>query len=311
MTVVTPDIHGLVIIDKPEHMTSAGVVSRVKKILNAKKVGHTGTLDPFATGVLICCINRATRLARFLLGGEKKYQALLHLGIETDTQDATGKIISTQQTTAVTEAEIKAVFQSFRGPVEQVPPVFSALKHQGVPLYKHARRGKPVQKPARQIVIYDLHILEIHWPFIRFETTCSAGTYIRTLGADIGRALGCGGHLKALRRIESAGFSISHAMTLTQLEERAGSQEFSRFSVAMAAALKDMRVITADSDLKQKIANGLPLAPKDIAWKSTVNCGKFLKIITSDDALLAVIEQINEHDNYRYCCVFNNTSGLN
>ena len=127
MTVVTPDIHGLVIIDKPEHMTSAGVVSRVKKILNAKKVGHTGTLDPFATGVLICCINRATRLARFLLGGEKKYQALLHLGIETDTQDATGNIISEQQTTPIAENEIKAVFETFRGSMQQIPPTYSAL----------------------------------------------------------------------------------------------------------------------------------------------------------------------------------------
>lgn len=286
-------------------MTSAGVVSRVKKRLNAKKVGHTGTLDPFATGVLICCINRATRLARFLLGGEKKYQALLHLGIETDTQDATGKIISKQQTTAIAEAEIKAVFRSFRGSMQQIPPTYSALKHQGVPLYKHARRGKPIQKPARQIVIYDLHMLEIDWPFIRFETTCSAGTYIRTLGADIGKALGCGGHLKALRRIASGGFSITDAMTLPQFEERAGSKDFRSYTIGMAAALKDMPGKTADLVLKQKIVNGIPLTAKDIAWEEPDMNSSFIKIVDTDSALLAVIEQNTEQDTFQYCCVFN------
>ncbi len=285
-------------------MTSAAVVSRVKKILNAKKVGHTGTLDPFATGVLICCINRATRLARFLLGGQKKYQALLHLGLDTDTQDATGTIISEQPTAAMSEKEIKAVFRTFRGTIKQLPPMYSALKHHGVPLYKHARRGQPIQKPARQIVIYDLHILEIRWPFIRFETSCSAGTYIRTLGADIGRALGCGGHLKALRRVESAGFSVRNAMTLTQLEERAGKQEFSRYAVGMTAALKDMPTRTATLGLKQKIANGVPLTDTDIAGVEPDNISQFIKIVASDGSLLAVIEQPKQDDTYRYCCVF-------
>jgi len=304
LTVTTSDMHGLVIIDKPEQMTSAGVVSRVKKILNVKKVGHTGTLDPFATGVLICCVNRATRLARFLLEGDKKYQALLHLGIETDTQDATGKIISEQHAEPIAEKEIKAVFRNFSGSMEQMPPTYSALKHQGIPLYKHARRGKPIQKPARQIVIYDLHILEIRWPFIRFETTCSAGTYIRTLGADIGRALGCGGHLKALRRTASSGFSISDAMTLAQLEKHAGSQEFSRYAVGMVAALKDMPVIKANLELKQKIAKGIPLADKDFAWAQPNSSTRFIKIVASEGALLAVIEQRKKNDTYRYCCVF-------
>jgi len=286
-------------------MTSAGVVSRVKKILNAKKVGHTGTLDPFATGVLICCINRATRLARFLLGGKKKYQALLQLGTETDTQDATGQIISEQQTAAIAETEIRTVFRNFRGSLEQMPPAYSALKHRGVPLYKHARRGKPIQKPARQIVIYDLHILEVRWPFIRFETICSAGTYIRTLGADIGRALGCGGHLRALRRIESAGFSLADAMTLPQLEARAGSPEFGRYTIGMTAALKNMQEITADMGLKQKIANGIPLTDKDFVGTQPDDSSKCVKIVDSNGALLAVIELNLDQNTYQYCCVFN------
>ena len=305
MTVISKDMHGFVIIDKPENMTSAGVVSQVKQALNAKKVGHAGTLDPFATGLMICCINRATRLARFFLGGKKKYQALLHLGIETDTQDATGKIISEKQIPVCPEMQINDVFRSFTGSLEQMPPVYSALKHQGVPLYKHARRGKPIQKPARQIVIFALHILEIRWPYIQFETTCSAGTYVRTLGADIGKALGCGGHLKELRRLESSGFSVTDAMSLEQFKRRVTTETFSRYAVGMTQALKDMTEGRADSRLKEKIINGVPLTRRDVASTGAAGTSEFIKIIESNNELLAVIEQNQTGEAYQYCCVFN------
>ena len=146
-------VSGILVVDKPAGLTSAKVVARVKKLLGARKVGHTGTLDPFATGVLICCINKATKLSRFFLKGWKKYTAVLHLGIETDTQDSTGSVISVVNAVALDERFIRTVFQQFEGTIEQVPPVYSALKHKGVPLYKLARNGKPVQKPARQVTI--------------------------------------------------------------------------------------------------------------------------------------------------------------
>ena len=297
--------HGLLIIDKPINMTSASVVSRVKRSLNARKVGHAGTLDPFATGVIICCVNRATRLARFFLGGDKKYRALLHLGIETDTQDATGKIISENQLRNYTETEIQAVFRSFTGPIEQVPPAYSALKHQGVPLYKHARRGKPIQKPARQIDIFDLHIDEIQLPHVRFEVACSAGTYIRTLGADIGRALGCGGHIKELRRLESSGFSVENAMTLEVFEKRSDTESFFDYAVGMADALKNMPEWIARRRLKESIVNGSPLTYKDVPLTKKTAAERFIKIIDSNRNLLAVIERNQDQDKYQYCCVFN------
>jgi len=299
------DQHGFIVIDKPENMTSARVVSHVKKTLDAKKVGHAGTLDPFATGVMICCVNRATRLARFFLGGDKKYEALLHLGIETDTQDATGHMISESRVSDCSETDIQDVFRSFTGPLAQVPPIYSALKHKGIPLYKHARRGKPVQKPARQIVVLALHITEIRLPYIRFEVTCSAGTYIRTLGADIGNALGCGGHLKTLRRTQSSRFSIADAMTLEAFEVRAASETFSRYAVGMTEALVTMPERTADKDLKRKIVNGVPLTQKDIILEETADRGKFIKIVDANRELLAVIEQNEMPGEYNYCCVFN------
>lgn len=299
------DHHGFVVIDKPENMSSARVVSHVKRTLDAKKVGHAGTLDPFATGVMICCVNRATRLARFFLGGDKKYEALLHLGIETDTQDATGHIISEDRVPNCSESEIQAVFRSFTGPLQQMPPVYSALKHKGIPLYKHARRGKPIQKPARQIVVQALHITDIQLPYIRFEVTCSAGTYVRTLGTDIGNALGCGGHLKTLRRTQSSGFSIADAMTLEVFEERAAGETFSRYAVGMTEALAYMPERTADKELKSKIVNGVPLTQKDVILGKSADKGNFIKIIDANRELLAVIEQNETPGEYHYCCVFN------
>ena len=299
------DHHGFVVIDKPENMSSARVVSHVKRTLDAKKVGHAGTLDPFATGVMICCVNRATRLARFFLGGDKKYEALLHLGIETDTQDATGHIISEDRVPNCSESEIQAVFRSFTGPLQQMPPVYSALKHKGIPLYKHARRGKPIQKPARQIVVQALHITDIQLPYIRFEVTCSAGTYVRTLGTDIGNALGCGGHLKTLRRTQSSGFSIADAMTLEVFEERAAGETFFRYAVGMTEALETMPERTADKELKSKIVNGVPLTQKDVILGKSADKGNFIKIIDANRELLAVIEQNETPGEYHYCCVFN------
>jgi tRNA pseudouridine55 synthase len=299
------DQHGFVVIDKPENLSSARVVSHVKRTLDAKKVGHAGTLDPFATGVMICCVNRATRLARFFLGGNKKYEALLHLGIETDTQDATGNRISESSVPDCSEAEIQDVFRAFTGPLDQMPPVYSALKHKGVPLYKHARRGKPIQKPARQIVVLALDITEIQLPYILFEVTCSAGTYIRTLGADIGKTLGCGGHLKTLRRTQSSGFSLADAMTLEAFERRAAGETFSRYAVGMTEALRYMPEWTADKDLKSKIINGVPLTQKDVILEESQDKGKFVKIIDTHRELLAVIEQNETPGEYHYCCVFN------
>lgn len=163
------ELNGVIVIDKPAAITSAKVVAIIKKLLGAKKVGHAGTLDPDATGILLCCINKATKLAGFFLKSSKKYEAVLHLGVETDTQDAAGKIISTNDELDFTEKTIQAVFRQFEGTIEQVPPAFSALKHKGVPLYKLARKGKAVRKPSRPVFISYNKIRKINMPFISFE----------------------------------------------------------------------------------------------------------------------------------------------
>ncbi len=303
-------LNGIIVINKPAQITSAGVVASVKQFSNAEKVGHTGTLDPLAEGVLICCLNRATRLARFLLHGNKKYEAVLKLGEETDTQDSTGTVVSAGDPTSLSIETIRSVFECFTGAMEQMPPVYSALKHKGMPLYRHARQGKPVQKPARQVHIYSVRILEITLPFIRFEVSCSAGTYIRTLCADIGTSLGCGGHLHELKRLESCGFSLQQALTLKQLEAHALAGTLSRQVISMADALKSMPGMTADADLITKIRHGRELTAGDLnlerVFQQNTASQSYFKIVDDNNNLMAVLEYQKAKNRLDYCCVFAN-----
>lgn len=304
------ELSGVVAVDKPQNITSAKVVAYVKRLLNARKVGHAGTLDPFAEGVLVCCINDATRLARFLLVGSKTYEATLKLGIETDTQDSTGTVTAVSRGFDYPEDTLRSVVKQFEGRIEQEPPVFSALKHKGTPLYKLARQGTPVQKPARSVHIASIKILEIKLPLVRFKVCCSAGTYIRTLCADIGKQLGCGGHLFALRRLESSGFKIEQALSLPALEKLASAGKYSRFIVSMADVLADMPACVADQNLIEKIRHGKPVTKKDLSFgqvsvkknKHAVN----IKVVDASNKLLAVLNYGKDPDRFSYACVFPN-----
>lgn len=294
---------GLFIIDKPAGITSARVVSIIKKLSGAKKAGHTGTLDPFATGVLICCINEATKISRFFLGGDKKYRARLCLGVETDTQDFTGSVISSGGKFDFPDKTIRQAFKKFEGAIEQFPPAFSALKHKGVPLYRLARKGRPVQKPARKVHIFDISIVETSLPDIIFDVSCSGGTYIRSLCSDIGKALGCGGHLKELRRTESCGFGIRDASALEDIEKAALDGNLSGLMISMSDALPDMPYHTADDVLIEKISTGKTIAESDIYPGKSAQPDDFIKVINKDNELLAVLSKSG--DKYGYCCVIN------
>ena len=297
-------LNGIFVIDKPPGLSSARVVSIVKRLLQAQKVGHAGTLDPFATGVLIVCINQATRLARFWLNSAKTYQAELCLGIETDTQDPTGTVISTCEAVDVPEDTLRAVMKSFVGTMNQAPPVYSALKHQGVPLYRLARKGEPFQKPARQIQIYRLEILEIALPLVHFEVSCSAGTYVRTLCADIGKILGCGGHLKNLRRTASSGYSITDAIPLSALEELARSGDVARHLTGMAEALPDMVSFQADKALTDKLKYGMMITTADVPPSCLLPGENLVKIIDGNNRLLSILSYDPVQHGFTYCCSF-------
>jgi tRNA pseudouridine55 synthase len=299
-------LSGFLVMDKPAKMTSAQVVARVKRLSRAKKVGHTGTLDPFATGVLICCLNQATRLAGFLLKDTKRYRAVLHLGVDTDTQDSTGEIKASAPVNHLTPEQISAAFSAFEGSFKQQPPTYSALKHQGVPLYKLARMGKPVQKPPREVRVAQLAIQKIALPEVSFEVTCSAGTYIRTLGADIGRKLGCGGHLTALRRLASGPFGVDTALSLDQLEAAAAEGSIAALVIDPAKALENWPRVVADTRLLGKIRHGQRLSLADLGTlqPATRLPAHPILVVGPQDQLTAVLSYRAENEKLSYHCVF-------
>ena len=209
-------MNGAVVIDKPSGMTSYEVVEEVKKISGIRKAGHTGTLDPLATGVLPVCVNEATKLVRFLANDNKEYQGTLLLGVRTDTFDTEGKVLS-RETPFVSRQQVEAVFRSFTGRLKQAAPLYSAVKVRGKALYKWTRRGIDVTPPERDVEIYDFRIDDFSLPQVRFTLSCSKGTYVRSLCADTGDVLGCGGCMSALRRTRSGIFALDKAVTLEGL----------------------------------------------------------------------------------------------
>ena len=297
-------MNGILIVDKPEGLSSAKAVARVKHLLKVARVGHTGTLDPFARGVLVCCLNQATRLAQFLLHDVKAYDAVMTLGVETDTQDPTGKVVGQGDWTAVTADRLERCLQGFAGTLAQAPPVFSALKHGGVPLYTLARRGEPVQKPPRTVHIDRLRLLEVRLPQVRLEVRCSAGTYVRSLCADIGRALGCGAHVSELTRTESGGFRIEQALSLAEVESLAQQGGICERLIPMARALPGRPSVTADPALLEKIRHGRPLVPADVALDlQGFTEDALLKVVDERGDLVAVLRYTLAGRRLAYGCV--------
>ena len=210
-------VHGVLLLDKPAGISSTQALAKAKWLLNAEKAGHTGTLDPFATGLLPLCFGEATKFAQDLLDADKTYEATLNLGITTDTGDTEGQVIETRAVD-VSDERIAQVLSEFLGEIRQTPPMYSALKRDGKPLYAYAREGVTLEREARAVFIHELALLGREADQLRVRVSCSKGTYVRVLGEDIGKALGCGAHLIALRRTRIAGIDISAATRIEHLE---------------------------------------------------------------------------------------------
>lgn len=211
-------MHGVLLLDKSRDVSSNGALVAVKRLFNAEKAGHTGTLDPFATGLLPLCLGEATKFAQDLLEADKTYEAVLHLGVTTTTADSEGEVLE-RQDVDVHREQIDVLLPQFMGELQQIPPMYSALKRDGKPLYEYARAGITLEREARTITIHELKILDYQSPFLRIHVRCSKGTYIRTLGEDLGLALGCGAHLSELRRTAVGSLQVTNAITLTELTE--------------------------------------------------------------------------------------------
>jgi tRNA pseudouridine55 synthase len=232
---------GLLLIDKPEGPSSAHVVHRAKVFLGAKKVGHLGTLDPFASGLLLLGVNEGTKISDIFLRAPKSYRGVMTLGVETDSQDSTGVVVETRAVPTVAESELRALEQQFSGELQQIPPMFSALKIDGMRLYKLARQGKEVARQPRTIKIDSIRLEKINSAEIGIDVTCSRGTYVRTLASDLGKALGCGAHLKSLRRLACGHLTIGEAVTLDELERFAPRRESA--IISLSDALSHLRGI--------------------------------------------------------------------
>lgn len=248
-------MNGFLIIDKPKGITSHDVAAKVKRDLNANKVGHTGTLDPFATGVLLLCINGATSTARFFEGDVKEYIAEMKLGQETDTYDIDGRVTNTYDISSIKNEDVVSVINGFKGKISQTPPMFSAIKKNGVPLYKLARKGMDVEREPRDINIYEMGILEISIPYVRFRVVCSKGTYIRALCYDIGKKLGCGAHLVSLQRTKNGRFSLKDSSQINSVSvDRV---------IALEEMFKDIPAFFVDEKGSSRIMNGMLPDRKD------------------------------------------------
>ncbi|MFW9299889.1 tRNA pseudouridine(55) synthase TruB [Glaesserella parasuis] len=217
------DVHGVFLLDKSQGVSSNDIMQKVKRLFNANKAGHTGALDPLATGMLPICLGEATKFSQFLLEADKRYRVIAKLGERTDTSDADGQVVQTREV-KVEIADILAVLEAFRGEILQVPTMFSALKHNGKPLYEYARAGITVEREARPITIFELLFVEYQAPYLTLEVHCSKGTYIRTLVDDLGEALGCGAHVTMLRRLAVADYPVEKMMSLEALQNLAENQ---------------------------------------------------------------------------------------
>jgi tRNA pseudouridine55 synthase len=282
-------MNGVLVIDKPQGPTSFEVVRRVKAALGLKRAGHTGTLDPMATGVLPVCLGEATKLAGLLTEGDKAYDAVVRLGVVTETQDVTGKVLEAHPVPPLSSELLEAALQRFRGTFSQLPPMYSAVKVRGKRLYERARAGESVERTPRQVTVYSLVLRDFSAAECTLSIRCSKGFFVRTLAEDLGRALGCGGALKSLRRTASGPFALDRALPLSQVEALgvagpAARADLEARIIPMADALPELPVVPVAEQDVTRVLHGVPLV-----LGSSSPTGR-VRVLAPDGTLLAVGE---------------------
>ncbi|MGQ9655504.1 MAG: tRNA pseudouridine(55) synthase TruB [Thermodesulfobacteriota bacterium] len=280
---------GLLLVDKPTGITSFGLVERVRRWFGIRGVGHTGSLDPFATGLMVLCLGRATRLARFITEWDKEYYGAIKLGQETDTDDPTGTVTFSREPRGLEKGQVEDALGKFRGVIHQVPPVFSAKKKEGVPSYRRARRGEQVHLPAVAVKIYSLDLVSFEPPMVRFTARCSKGTYMRSLARDLGRALGCGAHLKELRRMAIGPLKVEEAVSLEVLKGRRGVG-LDGLSWPVERVLSHWDAVSLSRAQRWKVCNGqdIPLHELHGLEAFKVREGDYVRLLGESGEFLAV-----------------------
>jgi len=285
-------MNGIVIVDKPQEWTSQDVTARLRRVFNTRRIGHGGTLDPMATGVLPVFVGRATRGVEFFEHAEKAYEAVLQLGLTTDTEDVFGNTL-TEQPVDLSEEAFLAALPRFRGKIMQVPPMYSALKINGQKLCDLARKGKEVERQPREIEIFELTCLEFTGDTARLRVRCSKGTYIRTLCKDIGEALGCGGCMKELRRVQAGEYTISEAVPLQELLETDDPEKYLR---GVDTMFRNYPQVTLTPNQEKRCRNGNAFTVKlgDGTYRAYSQTGEFLMLAKVEDGIMATIKSFFE-----------------
>ena len=274
------DIHGIVLLDKRQGISSNKALQEVKRLYNANKAGHTGSLDPLATGLLPICLGEATKVSAYMLDDDKRYQTVIQLGVMTDTGDVDGVVIEEKTVPDIAQQQMDECLAGFVGEIEQVPPMYSALKHNGKKLYELAREGITVERKARKITLYAIECLDFKDDLLTLDVRCSKGTYIRTLAEDIGHTLGCGATVKELRRTEAGQFKLSDARVIEQLQEMESDEALQSILIAVDQPLQFMPAIQisqVDADLVQQGQRiSAPAANNDAGFCRLYHAGQFL-----------------------------------
>jgi tRNA pseudouridine55 synthase len=280
-----PVISGILNIDKPQGWTSHDVVAKVRRLSGQKRVGHAGTLDPLATGVLLVCLGQATRVSEYLMRGRKVYRAAVYLGLTTDTYDAEGRVTAGAPEVNVSLSQLEEALSAFVGRIEQTPPMYSALKHQGTPLYKLARQGKTIERKLRPVEIYDIKLLDWSSPVLTIEVACSPGTYLRSLAHDLGQRLGCGAHLSSLTRLASGHFTLDEAIGLDALSEAFATGRWAELIHPPDEALLDFEAITFGSQAERQIRVG-----QQVQGPTPLSSSSLCRAYSTEGKLIALLQ---------------------
>ena len=297
-------INGILNIYKEKGYTSHDVVAKLRGIVKQKKIGHTGTLDPDAEGVLPVCLGRATKVCDLLTDKDKVYETVLLLGIKTDTQDISGKVLEEKPTDALTEESVRKCIQKYIGEYEQLPPMYSALKVNGKKLYELARAGIEVERKTRRVVIHDIEVLDMELPRVHMRVHCSKGTYIRTLCHDIGIDLGVGGCMEELLRTQVSCFSLEDSLTLKQVEEYVRRDDLASILLSVDALFEEAKAVYVKKKYEALALNGNPFGSKALREEDTFENGENVRVYDTQNRFVGIFEYRKEKDEFRVIKMF-------
>jgi tRNA pseudouridine55 synthase len=293
------NLSGVLLVNKPTGMTSHDVIDQLRRILDTRRIGHTGTLDPGADGVLLICINQATKVAQYLTEMDKEYLAVVKLGVTTDTYDRAGRVVKTEENLNVSLDEIRKVVLSFTGRIQQIPPAYSAIKQNGKRLYQLARAHKKVEARGREVEIKKLEILDIDIPWIHLKIACSKGTYIRSLAFDIGEKLGCGAHLFSLRRTRIGPFKWEDSLSLQKVTDIQDNGGIKSVLLSIEKALGHLPAVVVNTSFAKKVKDGIPLKSSAVvAVEGKINENQTITLKNEQNLVIAIGKALADTGNF-------------